>query len=392
MKLVHIMTVPQSLFFLRGQVRFMKSRGFEVHAIASPGPSLIAFGREEGVTTHEAEMSRSINPLSDLLALARIVLLLRRIRPTIVQSHTPKGGLLGMIAAFLAGVPVRIYTLHGLPLETARGFKRVLLGWTERISCLLAHEVIPVGASLRRGAIDKGLASSTKMKVLGNGTINGVDAVGRFNPDPAAVSRGEETRRFHGIPPEARVIGYVGRIVRDKGVEDLLEAWPRLREGFPDLHLLVVGDFEPQDPISTEAERTLRTDPRIHLTGNVDSVAPLYMAMNIVTLPSYREGFPTVPLEAAAMERPLVGTRVTGCLDAVLDEVTGTLVPARNPGRLGDALQFYLDHPDIGSRHGRAGRRRVLRDFQPEQVWEAFEGEYRRLLKLKGRAEALFVL
>lgn len=388
MRLVHIMTVPQSLRFLTGQVRYMKSRGFEVHAIASPGPCLEAFGREEGIATHPVEMSRRINPLDDLFAVARLVSRLRKIRPTIVQSHTPKGGLLGMIAAFLVGVPVRIYTLHGLPLETARGLKRIVLGWTERISCLLAHQVIPVGPSLRRGALDQGLAAPTKLRVLGGGTINGVDATGQFNPDPAAVALGKEIRRHHGIPPEARVIGYVGRIVRDKGLEDLLKAWRRLREESPDLHLLVVGAFEPQDPLSADAESALRGDPRIHLTGNVDSVGPMYMAMNVVALPTYREGFPTVPLEAAAMELPFVGTRVTGVVDAVVHDVTGTLIPARDPRRLREALRFYLDHPDVGRKHGRAGRVRVLRDFRQERVWEAFEAEYRRLLTLKRKSAA----
>jgi lipopolysaccharide/colanic/teichoic acid biosynthesis glycosyltransferase/glycosyltransferase involved in cell wall biosynthesis len=382
-KLVHIMTVPQSLFFLTRQVRFMKDRGFEVHAIASPGPALDRFGREEGIETSSVEMPRRISPWGDLVALVRLLRVLWRIRPAIVQSHTPKGGLLGMIAAFLAGVPVRIYTIHGLPLETARGLKRVLLRWTEKISCLLASQVIAVGPSLRRRAIAEGLASSSKVKVLGKGTINGVDALGRFNPLRHAPSEGSAVRLTLGIPPDARVIGCVGRIVRDKGLEVLVKAWTSLREEYRDLHLLVVGAFEPQDPISRSSEELLRSDPRVHLTGNVDSVRPLYRAMQVVVLPSYREGFPTVPLEAAAMELPVVATRVTGCVDAVLDGVTGTLVSPGDPGRLGDALRTYLDHPERGVEQGRAGRERVLQDFRQDVVSEHFHREYRRLLDLK---------
>ncbi len=383
-RLVHIMTVPQSLFFLSGQVRFMKARGFEVHAVASPGPALERFGREEGILTYPVEMPRKISPFGDLVALFRLVRLLRKIRPAIVQSHTPKGGLLGMIAAFLAGVPVRIYTLHGLPLETARGLKRVLLRWTEKISCALANQILPVGASLRRGAIAEGLASSTKMRVLGKGTINGIDALDRFNPH-VERSEGKVLRQSLGIPSEAPVIGFVGRIVRDKGLEDLATAWRSLRETHRSLHLLVVGAFEPRDPISKSAEAALRSDPRVHLTGNVDSMRPLYSAMTIVVLPTYREGFPTVPLEAGAMGLPVVATRVTGCVDAVLDGRTGTLVPAGDPVRLRKALRTYLDDPGLGVKHGRAGRERVLAEFPREVVWENFLQEYRRLLRFQVR-------
>src|SRR6185295_3582644 len=347
-KLVHIMTVPESLFFLTRQARFMKARGLEVHAIASPGPDLDRFGREEGVSTYPVEMPRRISPLGDLVALVRLVRILRALRPSIVQSHTPKGGLLGMIAAFLTGVPVRIYTLHGLPLETARGLKRVLLRWTEKISCLLASQVLAVGPSLRRIGIAEGLAPPSKFKVLGKGTINGVDADDRFNPLPHAAAEGKALRRANGIPAEARVIGFVGRIVRDKGLEDLMEAWKGLREEYPDLHLLVAGAFESRDPISPSADAALRGDSRIHLTGNVDFTRPLYGAMEIVVLPTYREGFPTVPLEAAAMGLPVVATQVTGCVDAVLDGVTGTLVPAGNPDRLKAALRTDLDTPGLG--------------------------------------------
>ncbi len=379
-KLVHVMTVPQSLSFLTGQARFMKERGFDMHAIASPGPALGRFGREEGISTFSVDMPRRISPLGDLLALVRLVRILRQIHPAIVQSHTPKGGLLGMIAAFLAGIRVRIYTLHGLPLETARGLQRVLLRWTEKISCLLASRVIPVGPSLRRAGIAEGLASGAKMRVLGKGTINGVDALDRFNPFPLGPSEGRAVRLARGIPADARVIGFVGRIVRDKGLEDLAEAWKTLREEYADLHLLVVGAFEARDPISEPAETLLRSDPRVHLTGNVDSMRPLYAAMQIVVLPTYREGFPTVPLEAASMELPVVATRVTGCVDAVVDGVTGTLVPAGNPGSLIDALRTYLEHPELGPEQGRAGRERVLREFRQDVVWEGFQREYGRLL------------
>ncbi len=374
-RLVHVTTVPQTLAFLRGQIAYMKAAGFEVSAISSPGPELRTFADQEGIPVHAVEMPRRITPVGDLVALFRLVRILRRIRPDIVHSHTPKGGLLGMTAAWLAGVPARAYTMHGLPLETAKGIKRTLLAGAERVSCALARRVYAVSESLRRRAAAEGLCRAGKMSVLGAGTVNGVDAAKRFAPSPCSYEAAT-ARRACSIPSEVRVIGFVGRIVRDKGIEDLVAAWKELRERFPDLHLLVVGTFEPQDPVSAEAAELLRTDPRVRLAGHVESMRAMYSIMDVVVLPTYREGFPQVPLEAAALERPVVATRVTGCVDAVVDGETGTLVPPRDGFALAEALAAYLSDPELRKRHGRAGRARVLRDYRPENLCLLTHREY----------------
>jgi lipopolysaccharide/colanic/teichoic acid biosynthesis glycosyltransferase/glycosyltransferase involved in cell wall biosynthesis len=374
-KLVHVTTVPQTLAFLRGQIAYMKAAGFDVSAISSPGPELRTFADQEGIEVHPVEMPRRITPLGDLVALFRLVRILRKMRPDIVHSHTPKGGLLGMTAAWLAGVPVRAYTMHGLPLETATGIKRTLLRLAERVSCALARRVYAVSESLRRRAAAEGLCPADKISVLGAGTVNGVDAAKRFAPTPCSYEAAA-ARRACSIPSEVRVVGFVGRIVRDKGVEDLTAAWMELRERFPDLHLLVVGTFEPQDPISAGAEAILRSDPRVRLAGHVDSMRAMYSIMDVVVLPTHREGFPQVPLEAAALERPVVATKVTGCVDAVVDGETGTLVEPRDGHALAEALAAYLADPELRKRHGRAGRARVLRDYRPENLWLLTHREY----------------
>jgi lipopolysaccharide/colanic/teichoic acid biosynthesis glycosyltransferase/glycosyltransferase involved in cell wall biosynthesis len=385
-RLVHVTTVPQTLYFLRGQVAYMKSRGFDVSAIASPGPDLQTFADLEGIDVHAVEMPRRITPFGDLRALFRLVRVLRRLKPDVVHSHTPKGGLLGMIAAWLAGVPARAYTLHGLPLETARGLKRTLLRWTERVSCALARRVYAVSGSLRRRASAERLCPAGKIAVLGAGTVNGVDAEKRFAPSPCPYEAAA-ARRACGIPSEVRVVGYVGRIVRDKGVEDLVRAWGEIREAFPDVHLLVVGAFEPQDPVSPAAAETLRRDPRVRLAGHVDSMRAMYSIMDVVVLPTYREGFPQVPLEAAAMERPVVATRVTGCVDAVVDGETGTLVEPGDARAIAEAVGAYLRDPDLRQRHGREGRARALRDYRPENLWLLTHWEYLELMGRRGPAE-----
>src|SRR5262249_8583139 len=325
-RLVHITTVPDSLDFFTGQIGHMKERGLEVQAISSPGEALDQFAAREQIMVHALEMPRRITPLRDLRAVARLWRLLRRRRPDIVHAHTPKGGLLGMIGAWLARVPVRIYHLHGLPMMTATGLKRTLLRWSEKVACLLAHQVLCVSHSLQDVAVAEGLCPADKIKVLLSGSINGVDAEDTFNPERVGATARAAVRAHHGIPPDAPVIGFVGRVVRDKGLIELAEAWRLLQKEFPSLHLLVVGPFEPQDPVPADVIQLLRSDPQIHLTGLCLDVPPLYAAMDVAVLPTYREGFGIVAIEAAAMELPVVATRIPGCVDAVEDGVTGTLV------------------------------------------------------------------
>jgi glycosyltransferase involved in cell wall biosynthesis len=317
---------------------------------------------------------------------AALVRIFRDRRPTIVHAHTPKGGLLGMISAWLARVPVRVYHMRGLPLEGAAGMKRRLLWATERISCALSHQVFCVSHSLRETAIREGICPPAKMRVLAGGSGNGVDASGRFNPERVGGEGRAQTRERLGIPADATVIGFVGRVVRDKGIVEMTQAWSGLRERHPDAHLLLVGPFEPEDPVPADTERLLREDPRVHLAGMDWNTPPLYAAMDFVVLPTYREGFPNVPLEAAAMGLPVIATRVAGCVDAVEEDVTGLLVPAREGAPLAAAMQRYLDDPSLRRRHGEAGRARVRRAFRREVIWECLFGEYRRLLDERGLA------
>lgn len=377
------MTAPVSLVFLAGQVSFMRAAGYSVHAITSPGPELASFGAREGVRVEAVEMPRRITPLQDLVALRRLWKALRRIRPDIVHAHTPKGGLLGMLAAWLARVPVRVYHLRGLPFVTAAGPRRRLLRATERVSCALAHRVLAVSHSIRTIAVDEGICREDKIKVLLGGSGNGVDATGRFVPAAPAVRA--EARAELAIPPDAAVVGFVGRLVRDKGVVELAEAWLRLREGAPGLHLLLVGPAEREDAVPVEVLAALRADPRVHLTGHARDTPRLYAAMDVVALPTYREGFPNVALEAAAMGLPIVATSVPGCTDAVRDGVTGTLVPARDAGALAGALRRYLEDPALRDRHGQAGRQRVLAEFRREAIWEGIAAEYQGLLVRSAR-------
>ena len=373
-----------SLAFLRGQITFMRSRGFEVRAVSSPGKALAEFAEQEGAEGVAIPMTREISPGRDMGALRALRKVLRQIRPAIVHSHTPKGGLLGMCAAWLARVPVRVYHLRGLPFVTATGKRRALLRMTERVACRLAHRVICVSHSVRQVVIDDGLCPPDKIIVLAGGSGNGVDAEGRFNPDSLEVGTREAVRSKWNVPTDARVIGFIGRLVRDKGLVELTEAFATIRDDYPNAYLLLVGPEEERDPVPAEVLQQLRADDRVRMVGEEWNTPPLYAAMDLVVLPTYREGFPNVPLEAASMGRPVVATRIPGCVDAVADGETGTLVPPQDARALATAIKSYLDAEALRRAHGDAGRQRVLREFRQEVIWQALYDEYCRLLKARG--------
>jgi glycosyltransferase involved in cell wall biosynthesis len=383
-RVVHISTSPLFLNFLRGLLLDLRERGFEPSVICSPGELLDRFVQETGVAGFGVEMARRITPLRDLVALYQLVILLRRVRPHIVHAHTPKGGLLGTAAAWTCRVPVRIYHIRGLPHLTASGVKRLLLHWSEKAACRLAHRVLCVSESMRRIAVEEKLCPPDRIKVLANGSGQGVDAERRFHPGRFAKAERERLQAQLQIPPDATVIGFVGRIVRDKGMQELAHAWQHLRRDYSHLHLLLVGEYENQDPVPAWVEQTFAGDPRVHITGWVSDAAPYYAIMHVLVLPSYREGFPNTPLEAAAMELPVVATCIPGTVDAVEDEVTGLLVPPRDAEALEQAIRRYLDSPALRQQHGKAGRERVLRLFRQEVIWEALYNEYVALLQRQG--------
>jgi glycosyltransferase involved in cell wall biosynthesis len=242
-----------------------------------------------------------------------------------------------------------------------------------------------VSHSLREVALAEGLCAPDKIRVIAGGSGQGVDSGGRFDPARLAPgTRGEVRARF-GIPADALVAGFVGRLVRDKGIVELWDAWRTLRAEHPAMHLLLAGPFEPQDPISDEVRRGLEDDPRVHLAGMDWNTPPLYAAMDLVVLPTYREGFPNVLLEGAAMRLPVVATRVPGCVDAVAEGTTGALVPPRDAAALAAAISAYARDPALRAAHGAAGRARVERDFRREVIWEGILAEYQALLAERGR-------
>lgn len=378
-RLVCVVTISMSTKFFEGQLAYLAERGFDVTMVSSPGHELESMARD-GVATWAIPMEREISPLRDLHSLWTLWRTFRKLRPDIVNAGTPKAGLLGAFAARMAGVPCVIYTLHGLRLETTSGWKRRLLMVTECTACKLADCVRCVSRSLQKRVAELGIARTGKTRVVGQGTVNGVD-IAKFRPNEGSRRTAEELRSTLGIPTGAQVLGFVGRFTRDKGVGELYRAFTCLKADHPDLRLLMVGDFESGDPVPADLHWLIDSDPSIIQTGFVNDVAPYYSMMDVLAFPSHREGFPGVPLEAQAAEVPVVVSNATGAIDSVVDGVTGFVVPVGDIDQLQRAIRKLLDGPDLRKRMGGAGRNWVQNNFRREIVWEALLTDYSMLLR-----------
>ena len=383
-RVLHAVTASVGLGSMRGQLRSLREAGFLVLAASGPGVELESLHQKEGVPGFEVPLERGIAPVADPISLVKLWQLLWRFRPQITNVGTLKAGLLGGLAARLAGVPCRVYTLRLLSFETSTGVKRKVLKFLEKIACNSAHLVICISEGVRKSAIEEGLVDAERAVVLASGSCNGVDAA-HFAPTDERRRQAHALRGQLGIPNDAPVIGFVGRVNTAKGAPELVCVYARLRHSIPGLRLLMLGDFESLDPLPPDTRGLLDTDNHILCPGYVADPVAYYQMMDVVCLPSRSEGFPPVLLEAQAAARPVVATAVTGCTDAIDHGVTGLLVSPGDLDALTDALEQVLTDPARARRLGRAGRARVLRDFRPETIWRALADEYGRLLKKRGQ-------
>jgi glycosyltransferase involved in cell wall biosynthesis len=364
-------------YLMAGQLASMREHGYDVQLFSAGGVDQDVAASREGVPAVAIPFEREISPLRDLRALLKLFVALRRFRPAIVNAGTPKAALLGMIAATLLRLPVRIYVLRGLRAETTRGARRFVLETLERVTAACASRIVCVSPSLRDAYLQRGLTLREKTVVLGAGSSNGVEAA-RFRRNLDARS---QLRRELGFNDDDVAIGFIGRLTRDKGIDDLLAAFERVLQRAQSARLLVIGDAETGDALSARTVETLGRHPRITRLAHVGDVASYYSAIDILAFPSSREGFPNVVLEAASASVPAVGYRVTGTIDAIEDGVTGALVRAGDIDAFADALVHYANDADLRTRHGQAGRMRVEASFSPEEIWKALRELYEQELR-----------
>lgn len=381
-KLIRITTVPISLEkLLEGQINFIQNY-FEVTAVSANKARLKELGIENDFTTFHVEMSRQITPISDLKAVWKLYKYLKREKPTIVHTHTPKAGIIGMMASYLARVPLRLHTVAGLPLMEAKGVKRKILNLVERWTYKYATNVYPNSKGLYDFILSEKLTSHEKLQIIGNGSSNGIDTSyfdsGLFSQDAKDCLKKE----IH-IPKESFVFIFVGRLVGDKGINELVKAFSNLNSEFriQNSKLLLVGLLESDlDPLLPKTLEAIENDPDIIEVGYQQDVRPYFAISDALVFPSYREGFPNVVMQAGAMGLPSIVSDINGCNEIIEEGVNGMIIPPKNTVELKKAMISILEDSATRQMLASNSRSMIVSRYERQQVWDALLKEYNTLL------------
>jgi glycosyltransferase involved in cell wall biosynthesis len=381
MKLIRITTVPLSLDkLLEGQLHFMRSH-FEVIAVSSEKDYLEKIGEKEQVATFHLEMTRKITPLKDLWAVYKLYLFLKKEKPQLVHTHTPKAGIIGMLASKLANVPHRLHTVAGLPLLETKGVKRKVLDLVEQLTYACATKVYPNSNGLLQFILSANYCNSSKLKVLANGSSNGIDTT-YFDRSHFSEEMVSDLRHKLEISKEDFVFIFVGRLVKDKGINELVTAFSELSKEKKKIKLLLVGPFEPDlDPIPTATLHEIKTNSSIINVGYQNDVRPYFAISNGLVFPSYREGFPNVVMQAGAMQIPAIVSNINGCNEIIQQGVNGLLISPKKIPPLKEAMRLIIEDTILYKKLEYYARPSITSRFEQKVVWDAILKEYEGLVK-----------
>jgi glycosyltransferase involved in cell wall biosynthesis len=377
---MRITTVPISLkLLLGGQFTYFQNQGFDVLTVSADGPEakdMVA----QGVHHKIIPMTRAITPFHDLICLFKLVRLIHTFKPSIVHTHTPKAGLLGMLAAWLCSVQVRMHTVAGLPLMEAKGVKQTVLKMTERITYGCATNVYPNSKGLLKYIKEQLSMDNCELTIIGKGSSNGIDS-SYFSRTTELENAAKEIRKHHRIPVGGIVFGFVGRMVKDKGIVELITAFTMINKTREDVYLLLVGPLEQKlDPLPQEVLRFIQNDPHVIVAGYQNDVRPWMMAADVFVFPSYREGFPNVVLQAACLEVPCIVSDINGCNEIIEDKRSGLIVPAKNSSALYKAMVVLSTNAVLYHSFRLKAREFVVSNFDQQFVWRELLDEYQQLL------------
>lgn len=374
-KLIRVSTVPISLnILIEGQLRFL-SKYYEVIGVSSPGIELDEVCKREGVRTIAVPMNRKISLFKDFVSLMNLLVLFYKEKPYIVHSITPKAGLLSMVAAKLAGVPIRIHTFTGLIFPTATGFKRKVLMLMDKLLAWCATEIIPEGEGVKKDLLYYGITKK-KIQILGNGNVNGID-LAHFSLDSIHKSR-SQIRQSVGFALEDFVFVFVGRVVRDKGINELIVAFKEM--GDNRIKLLLVGNLEQAlDPVSDETIEEINNNPRINFVGFQPDIREYLFASDAFVFPSYREGFPNVVMQAGAMGLPAIVTDINGSNEIIINERNGLIISVRDSKSLALAMKMMVEDGKLRNRLSANARYLIETRYKQKLVWEELLKKYKLL-------------
>jgi len=353
----------------------MSQHGFEVVGVSSSGPELNEVAKEEGIRVVPLEMTRTISPWKDIRALWQMYRLCRKEKPDIVHSHTPKAGIIGMLGARLADVPNRFHTVAGLPLMETTGLKRSVLNFVEKLTYACATKVYPNSKGLYDFIVTEEFCNPSKLKVLGEGSSNGIDTA-FFSRTQIPETQLQELRQSLGLLRDDFVFIFVGRLVGDKGINELVHAFKETN--LPQTKLLLVGPLETAlDALLPETLKEIENNKSILSVGYQDDVRPYFTLADALVFPSYREGFPNVVLQAGAMELPAIVTDINGCNEMIIEGENGLIVPPKNTEQLRAAMTRLVVDKKLYNELKANTRDRIIQNYEQSVVWQAILKEYK---------------
>ncbi|MGY5851058.1 glycosyltransferase family 4 protein [Salegentibacter sp. F14] len=378
-KLIRITTIPLSLEkLLEGQLSYMNQH-YQVTAVSAEKDRLEKYGRDNGVNTFWVEMTRAITPLMDIKAVWKLYNYFKKEKPLIVHTHTPKAGIVGMLAAKLVGVPLRLHTVAGLPLMETTGNKRKLLDLVEKFTYKLATRVYPNSRGLKEIILKEGFIEEEKLKVLGKGSSNGIDT-SYFDPSLFSAEDKLKIRQDLKIPENDLVFIFIGRLVSEKGINELVTSFKRLHERKSDVSLLLVGPFEEElDPLSEESKEIIGKHTKIFSTGYQVDVTPYFAVSNVLVFPSYREGFPNVVMQAGAMGLASIVSNINGCNEIIVEGKNGMIIPVKDEGALFNAMELIAQNDEYRLRLSANSRQEICQYYERKEFWQILLKEYKTL-------------
>lgn len=377
-KIIRITTIPESLGgLLTGQLQFMNAY-YEVLGVSCGGAMLQKVKEQEGVRVIPITLTRKITLLQDLKSVYQLYKLFKKEAPFIVHSHTPKAGTAGMIAAKLAGVPHRLHTVAGLPLVEAKGVKRVILNLVEKITYACATKIYPNSFGLKEIILNQKFTSENKLKVIGKGSSNGIDT-SFFDPAIFSADDKAAIRSELGFSKTDLVFTFVGRLVKDKGINELITAFRQLALLRTNVKLLLVGTFETElDPLHQDTLKYINDSPLVKEVGWKDDVRPYFAITDVLTFPSYREGFPNVVMQAGAMKVFSIVTNINGCNEIIKEGENGTIIPVKNSEALFQKMLHFYEHKTV-IYNPETCRSLIIANYERKYIWNELLKEYRSL-------------